>query len=250
MKNKIYRFNEANHVHQLLVDGEWKNLTGCTTILDVLAKPALIQWSANMTARFLKDRLPEIWKMNQEEWELLLEEARRAHCKRKEKAGDYGSEVHKGIELLIKKAIKNNNGVIKRGGFVFTNKSIQNFVVWAENNEIKFLDSELHCYSEKYFLGGIVDLVFKKGGKVWIGDIKTSSSGIYPENFAQVAGYEIMLQEMKLYPKIAGYIILNLKENGEFLEKRSVSNRDNKKFFLACLEIYRQQERLKTNTIR
>ena len=41
-------FDAKKHVHTL--DG--KNLTGVTTVLSVIAKPALIQWAADMV-RFL-----------------------------------------------------------------------------------------------------------------------------------------------------------------------------------------------------
>ena len=55
-----YRFNKERHLHQLLVDGIWKNLTGCTTVLNVISKLALIPWAANMTAKFLEPKLKEI----------------------------------------------------------------------------------------------------------------------------------------------------------------------------------------------
>ena len=247
-----YRFNKERHLHQILIGEDWKNLTGCTTILSVLAKPALIQWAANQAVDYIKESLcpgwdnTKSWKWLKETIEKTFEEARKAHTKRKEKSGDYGTKVHEGIELVILRAIQDNKGYIKKKE-KSDEKSVQNFIDWAVSNKVKFLDTEKNVYSEKLFLGGIIDLVCEIDGKVWIGDIKTSKSGIYPENFAQIAGYQLMLQEMGLYPDIAGYIVINLKETGEILEKRSISNGDNTKFFLACLEIYRQQERLKNN---
>jgi hypothetical protein len=167
---------------------------------------------------------------------------------KKEKAGGYGSKTHKEIEMIIKEAIANSGGIIKEHE-TGEEKSIYNFVEWALKNNVKFLDSEKHVYSEKLFLGGIVDFICEIDGKVWIGDIKTSGSGIYPEHFAQMAGYQIMIDEMGLYKDIEGYLVVNLKESGEMLEKRSISNKDNKIFFLAALEIYRQQERIKKQTL-
>lgn len=247
-----YRFNEKRHLHELCVDGEWRALTGCTTILKVIAKPALIQWAANCAVNYIKDNFPSFEELTKN-WKALddvLEQARKAHTRKKEKAGDYGTKTHETIEFLIKEAIRTGEGIIT--GFntdTEADKSIKNFVAWAQLNKVKFLESEKGIYSESLFLGGIVDFICEIDGGVWVGDIKTSGSGIYPENFAQIAGYQIMLQEMGLYPEIKGYVVLNLKENGEMNEKRSVSNEENKKLFLAALEIYRQMERIKKQTI-
>lgn len=241
-----YRFNKNKHLHELLVDGNWKNLTGCTTILSVLAKPALIQWAANMAVGYIQDKIlsGESVLDNLDRW---LLEAKSAHIKKKEKAGDYGTKLHEEISGFIQDGIDNNKG------YVFgqsDSKSVQNFIDWAKQNKVRFLATEKNIYSKKLFLGGIVDFICEIDGQVWIGDIKSSKSGIYPENFAQVAGYQLMLQEMSLYPNITGYLILNLKESGEMLEKRNISIEDNIKFFMACLEIYRYQEKLKNNTIK
>ena len=237
-----YEFNKAKHQH--LLDG--RALTGCTTVLSVVAKPALISWSANMTAEFLKDRLDEIKKLDMAEWMKLLEEARKAHCRRKKEAGDYGTKTHEEIENLVLNAIKNNNGIVSGTS---DNKSIQNFIDWSTENKVKFLESEKNIYSESLWIGGIVDLVVEIDGQIWIGDVKTSKSGIYAENFWQCAGYQLMLNSMNLYLDIAGYLILNLKENGEMLEKRSISNKDNIKAFLSCLNIYRIQEKIKNQIL-
>jgi len=55
--DKEYRFNKEKHLHELLVDNKWKSLTGCTTILGILSKPMLIQWSANMAVEYIKGEL-------------------------------------------------------------------------------------------------------------------------------------------------------------------------------------------------
>ena len=253
MNNELkYRFNEEpdergkpQHLHELEVNGEWKALTGCTTILSILAKPALIPWAAKMTVEFLKDKLEGIKKLDQTNFELLLDEAKKAHTKRKEKAGEWGTKIHEEVERYI------GNTIQLSGKAKDTTKydNIDNFIEWSEKNKVNFLESEKNIWSEKLWIGGIVDFICEIDGQVWIGDIKTSGSGIYPDHFFQCAGYHLMLEDMELYPDIKGYLILNLKENGEFLEKRSVSNEANKKIFLNCLEIYRQTEKLKNNII-
>ena len=241
IETKEYRFNEQRHLHQLLVDGEWKNLTGCTTVLSVLAKPALIQWSANMAVEYIQEKVK--FPVNLSDWENVLKEAKTAHRKKKEKAGDLGTQIHAEVESIIKTAIQASEGVIApQTGSPQAN----HFIKWAIDNKVKFLETEKCVYSKSKFLGGIVDIVCEIDGKLWLADIKTGS-GIYPEHFAQMAGYNLMLDEMG-YPKIAGHIVLNLKKDGTFQEKRSISTEDSKKLFLACLDIYRLQEKF-TNQI-
>lgn len=262
---KKYEFNKEKHLH--LLDG--KPLTGCTTILSVLAKPALIQWAADMVVYQMGWRSPKkpllIGEKNQldasteflqwlngktvEEWVDFMEEARKAHVKRKEKAGEWGTETHETISNLIRTAIDYNEGKIQ--DIETTSQAIRNFIDWSIKNKVKFLETEKNIYSESLWIGGIVDFICEIERKVWIGDIKTSKSGIYSENFWQCAGYDLMVKEMKLpfAQDIKGYLILNLKESGEFIEKRSISNGDNTKAFLACLEIYRVKEKIKNQII-
>ena len=240
--NLKYEFDRENHVH--LLDG--KPLTGCTTILGVLAKPALIPWAANQVVKYIEehcDKEHDYYKVHPEE----LEEARKAHSKRKTDAGTYGTDTHELISQIIKEAIEKNSGYVTDA--TSSEKSVSNFITWAKDNKVKFLESERNIYSEPLWIGGIVDFVCEIEGKVWIGDIKTSASGIWPENFWQCAGYHLMLKDMGLYPKIKGYLILNLKESGEVLEKRSISNADSIKAFKACLDIYRVREKIKSQVI-
>jgi hypothetical protein len=273
---KPYRFDKKRHRHELLVDGKWRSLTGCTTVLGVLNKPKLLQWAVDVAigclgwtkaeewqeegGKYKKVKVPEklrvkeitkgiesISKLSPMEFLTFLDEARVAYITTRKESAKYGKYVHEEIEKIIREAISSNNGYVQEQ--THKEKSIQNFIDWAIQKKAKFLDVERNIYSEKLFIAGIVDIVCEIDGQIWLMDIKTSGSGIYPENFAQMAGYEIMLNAMDLYQNITGYIVLNLKENGEMLEKRSVSNENNQKFFLACLSIYREQERIKKTTL-
>lgn len=244
-----YAFNEKVHLHVL--DG--KALTGITTILSVIAKPALITWAANEVAKSIEancEKNDKGYLVTVEQ----LETARKAHAQRKKDAGDIGTQVHAEIEKLVKEAIEKNGGRIMLNVSVDLPDNeqlkamVNHFIVWAAENKVKFLESERNLYSREKWLGGICDLVMEIDGKVWIADIKTAS-GIYPENMAQMAGYDLMLKEMGLYQDVTGYIVLNLRKDGTFEEKRSVSNEDNKDFFLACLEIYRIQEKINNQII-
>lgn len=247
-----YRFTEKGHRHELLVNNEWKRLTGITTVLSVISKPQLIQWSANMAVDYIRDNVSEIAKNNgdleylkklSEEWVKILEQARKAHIQKRDKAGQLGTDIHAQIERIVKNAIENYEGIILfTNGWEGEEKQVQHFLNWSKDNKIKFIESELHLYSEKHFLGGICDFICEIDGDKWIGDIKTSN-GIYGDAFWQMAGYNILMNEMKIYSDIKGYIILNLRKNGEFEEKRSISNEEHQKAFMACLDIYRIKQK-------
>ncbi len=264
MNQNKFTFDEKEHKYFL--DG--KPMTGITSVLGIIGGDKaqnLIQWAADLAAiagleaeqiigiKTEYDAIQKIedWKEKKKAKEAfdekypIYKQARLSHRRKKEEAGQKGTDVHAEIEKLIKEAIEKFGGVI--GEYHPENKQVDNFISWATKNEVKFLESEKRLYSEKLFVAGTCDFICEIEGKVWLGDIKTSS-GIWPENFAQMAGYEIMITEMGLY-KISGHIVINLKKNGEFEEKRSVSLEDYKKFFLACLDIYRVQEKIKGQII-
>lgn len=227
-----YKFNKKEHLHEL--DG--KPLMGVTSVLQIIAKPQLIQWAANMACDYINNYWKKGLPILDEDWDLLIKEARTAHRKKKEAAGEAGTDVHAQVEILIKEAIGANGGKLKEGTFS-TNPSVQNFITWAIGNNVKFLESEKNIYSKELWIGGIVDMVFEMGGQKYIGDIKTSSA-IYNEAFFQMAAYELCLQEMG-EKEIAGYIVINLKKDGTMDSKMAVDRDLNKDAFKHALGLYK-----------
>jgi len=241
-QDKRLKFNPKNHHYTLEIDGIDKPITGVTTILKVISKPALINWAANMAVDYIANKFkefnyPVITDDNLLPW---LKEARSVHYQTRDKAGDIGKIVHKHCENYI-------NGKPFITGIPQELKMVDNFVGWTKENKVKFLQSERQVYSEKYWFCGTYDFLCEIDGKVWLGDIKTSS-GIYPDMFFQTAGYQICEEEMG-QTKIDGHIILNLKKDGKFLEKRSISNKQNKEAFLSALTLYRAIESIKGKTL-
>lgn len=222
-----YSFVEDGHKH--FFDG--KRMTGVTTVLGVIAKPALIGWAANMAVQHVQEQIlkaePGTILENLDKW---LLEARKAHTVKRDKAADIGTLVHKACEEWIK---SQTEPTLDEQGM----KMFGHFKQWATDNKVKFLESEKHLYSESMFLGGICDMVVEIDGQVWIADIKTG--GVYPEAFYQMAAYQMLLEEMGSPLKITGHIILGIKKDGTFEEKRSVSHEEAKEAFLAAFKIYK-----------
>lgn len=218
----MYEFNEDGHVH--LLDG--KPLHGVTTVLRVIAKPALIQWAANMAVDHIKNNYAG--NLTEE----LLKEARMAHRTKKEKAGDWGTKLHEAIESYIK------GGTMPDSLDAMGLKALYKFKSWADDNKIKFLASEKHLYSRELWIGGICDLIFEMDGKKYVGDIKTSS-GIYDEAFFQMGAYDLMLEEMGIYNDIAGYMVINLKKDGTMETKLANNTEVNRQAFLHALGLHK-----------
>lgn len=232
-----YVFSEDKHLHML----NGKSLTGVTTALKVIGKgDVLVQWSANQAIEYIKQNAIEI--DNDEGFfygatSELLEEAKKAWRGSRDKAGGFGTNVHNAIELWIKKEPIPELDVMEQ-------KAFNNFTTWAVENKIEFLESERHVASKEMWIGGILDLVFKKDDKIYIGDIKTSS-GIYPEYFFQMGAYNLCLEEMGLYPEIDGYTIINLKKNGQIEVETNYGKDQNKEAFKSALKLYRILEETK-----
>jgi hypothetical protein len=246
-----YTFDEKNHVHTL--DG--KPLTGVTTILGVIAKPMLIQWSANMAVDFIQSNYTEIVEGGDEVFEQVCKEARVAHRKKKESAGEFGTNVHNAIEKWVNMKILGVDIELDLKFSELEQKAFNHFVNWALTNNVKFLESEKHVYSRSLWVGGICDIVCEIDGKRYVADIKTSS-GIYPEAFIQCSAYAEMLTEMATYPLIYrdnklhnfafdGVLILNCNKKGGFDHAFNYDIEGNFNCFKAAVTIYRKLNAIK-----
>lgn len=248
-------FEFVDNGHAYYLDGV--KMTGVTTVLAVIAKPQLIQWATNMAAEYVQKKIidcsPGLILESLPAW---LVEAKTAHRKTKESAGDWGSIVHKAIEVWIATKEIPELVTVKKEGFKVEEAhkvAINHFIKWATDNNVKFLASEEKVFSRELFVGGTIDFIGEIDGEVWIGDIKTSSA-IYPEHFFQVAAYQKLMEDMAetdegMMVNVKGHVVLNCRKDGSFEEKRSISNEDARAAFLAALTIKRITDKLQGNII-
>ncbi len=94
-----FRFDKEEHAYFL----DDRPLNGVTSILQIVAKPMLIQWAANMAVDYIKEHIDKEGMLDKFE---SLEEARVAHRKKKEDAGAVGSSVHLWISQWVLAEIK------------------------------------------------------------------------------------------------------------------------------------------------
>jgi len=105
-------------------------------------------------------------------------------------------------------------------------------------------------YSKKHNYAGKFDFLAEIDGKIWIGDIKTST-GIWDEYLFQTAAYrQAYVEETKT--KVAGEIIVRIGKDGDEVEIRKSTDEFttpywiNRNAFNHCLKLYRTLEKLKT----
>jgi len=147
-----FEFNEKSHRYTL--DG--KPLTGVTTVLGVIAKPALIQWAANMAVDYVEGA--PLWaigceyKLDGKEYtitQVVLDEARKAHVRKKEEGGKKGTDIHKWIESWI----GDKEPKLPEPEDEVAFKQIAEFLNWANKEKVEFLESEKRMYSEELWIG-------------------------------------------------------------------------------------------------
>lgn len=225
MENNIkYRFLQDEHIHQINIDGDWKNLYGTSSMASVLNKP-LTWWAAGLAVEKLgwlykgnkqvgfatvADRLKKasefkgkISGMSDEEYLTLLDDAYKAHSVKLTDSAEAGTDMHAVMEEYIKYCIEKNEGkpyADYKSSYVNVSDSnkdkLQIFVDWSVGKVNKFIAGDkTHCYSEKLWLGGIVDCVYEDvDGKLAILDFK-SSKEVYLSQFWQAVGYAMQLEE-------------------------------------------------------
>ena len=211
IKNLLYDgevqvdFNTFNHVYSL----GGKNLPSVTGITGVISKPQLIDWAAEEAVGFMQDKIKPGVQYDEVELVGLFSEAKKAHKKSRDKSADIGTLVHDWVRRYIKgeKPEPPINEQLK--------VSISNFLEYEKVHQIKWLCSEQVVYSRQYGYCGTFDNNAIVDGELTLMDLKTSS-GVYDEMFAQLAGYELARTEEfpnELYKRRA---ILWISRDGDF----------------------------------
>lgn len=198
-------------------NADGQKLKGVTTILSVLAKPALIGWA-------YKQGLSNV----------PIYESR-------DKAADAGTYAH----LLVEHHLKGlpdppANGLPKEVVEKAESCYIA-FLDWEKAHSFQVVESEVELISEEYQYGGTID-VGAIVNELGIVDIKTSKD-IYLEMRCQVAAYGKLWTENFPDKPIKGYHILRLGSNGDFSHHYWPNLNDEFEIFKHCLGIQKILDR-------
>ena len=210
-KNLLYNesiqinFNSFNHAYSK--DGE--GLASVTGITGTINKPQLIGWAVGECVNYLIEKIKPGASFDEVALAELFSEAKKAHTKSRDKSANIGTLVHEWIRKYIKK--ENLEMPINEQ----LRTSINNFLSWEKDHKVKFLTSEQVIYSKKYNYCGTFDNNAIVDGELTLIDMKTSS-GVYDEMFAQLAGYEQARCEEFPEEKYKKRGILWISRNGDF----------------------------------
>lgn len=237
----VFEFDEKKHVYKL--DG--KPMTGVTSVIGVLAKPALIGWAAKMAVEYIKEKgfyrpTTDGTEASYEVLLSILEEAKSAHTKKKEAAGTHGTDTHALVEEYVNQCTATNRGKPNAKPITIS-EGIEKFILWSVENVDHFLFSERRMFNKELFVAGTADFAYiGKDGKRYMADFKTSS-GIYGIDYwLQVAAYR-MLAEAEGDEMYDGATVVRLGKDGSFEVQQRFDYETDKTAFLACLTIYRAQ---------
>lgn len=76
---------------------------------------------------------------------------------------------------------------------------LEAFDRWFASYDVEIIETEFRIVSEQYQFGGMFDALWRVGGKLALGDWKTSK-GLYADYLAQVAGgYLLCVEELDLW---------------------------------------------------
>ena len=202
-----YKFIDEGRKHLHTFKGQ--PLYGTSTVCGILAKP-LTWWAAGMAVekfgwlsdkkhpvevvkQAAKDGWERVKSLSLKDYEKLLTEAYRAHNEKKKDSAEAGVDMHAELEKYVKECLANEGKPIVSDTAQMW--QVDQFSKWAIANVDKFLFSEGHTYSEKYWVGGIVDAgALMKSGRVAVLDFKSSKDAYYSQGI-QCAGYALQIEE-------------------------------------------------------
>jgi len=205
------------HPKYLLEDGS--RVVGVTTVLSVMAKPALKFWANKLGLDGI------------------------SISKYVDNLADIGTLCHKMVENYINNVETDFSDYSPNQRDKADNAFIK-FLEWEKENEFTPIDSELRLVSEKYKFGGTCDIYAKLNGKLTLIDLKTSKA-CYSEQHTQVAAYSHLLQENGKEVEDVRILRIGRDETEGFEDIKIQAIDLHWRRFKHCLALYEINKRLK-----
>lgn len=239
MNSNRYKFIDEKREHLHTLDS--KSLLGTTTIINETLNKPLAFWASGMCAekfgwinpkkhnaqevfmaaehglnvlgQFFSTPLEGLSKYDTNRYIKFLDEAYRAHNVKKESRAVEGTNLHAEAESYIKCKMETGESFLP-------SPLLTPFIMWCEKNVKHFLFSEIHCYSERLWVGGKTDFGYESmDGEYVLADIK-SRDKVYFSDFVQCGGYDIQIQENQGLNKNGNIIFDFPIDLGEILQHR------------------------------
>jgi hypothetical protein len=207
-----------------------------TTIIGVIAKPALVGWSAKMAAQYAVSHWRELGEVPALR---RVEEIRHAHTRMAGEAADTGDAIHEVIDAWAK---GNPHPSPPKGVTGYVNS----FISFMADKRPEFIENEVTVWSDKHGYAGTADWIARIGGTVMLGDNKTGRR-VYEEAALQVsalASADYILREdgtQVKTPLVTGMAVLHIRPRGWKLIP-VMRREENFRAFLAAKEIWEWQQ--------
>jgi hypothetical protein len=193
-----------------------------TSILSVIAKPALVNWSANTertlvigaSADLYEDLPTDGEKMSRAAYVATLTQRvgkRKAHQKELAKASEIGTQVHALIEWTLRKEKGEPVGDAPQLTFDAASHAFSVWETWRTRVTLKPLEMEQMIWSSTHRFAGTLDLLARitidAGPVTAVLDWK-SGKAIYDEAILQNAAYiEALIERRKVKAPVWGVIV-------------------------------------------
>lgn len=146
-----------------------------TTILKMIAKPRLPDWSAKLAATYAVENWSSMEHLFEAE---KIEKCRWAHERYSQERRDIGNLVHEAVDAW--NAGRPCDSPPEIGGY------LNSYVKFLTQYRPEVLESEVTLWSRTYGYAGTADGIFRIGGKVVLIDVKTGKR-VYEEAALQVS---------------------------------------------------------------
>lgn len=239
--------------------------SGVTTVLSGTSdKSALINWSANMAVDYIKENAnrPDFSNVAEaaffdEGWmygvnDKILEEARKAHLKKRDAAGTKGTDAHTLVEEYVKLCIAANSGEAMPTML----SPLQPFVDWACGEVKQFLVAEQMLYDEENAVAGTADFFYISiKDELVAGDLKTFPKMWSPDPYCQTGIYAGMWRKRTGNQATKSIIVKMCDPEDERLKKyggnafatyERFAVEEDEAMFLKRLEIHRYNQNFKS----
>src|SRR3990167_2143908 len=202
-----------------LVDGE--SLPSVTHILQVIGKPALINWAANQERTLVTEAAADLYEdlakiqtpMPRTAYITTLQGRigkMKAHRRELEKASEIGTQVHHLVEWRLRRQLGQEIGpeprVLDDAQWAF-----MAWEDWAKSVSLKPKFIEQMVYSRVHGYAGTMDLLADVEGVETLIDFKTGKA-IYAEAFLQNVAYQVALSEMG-HGQVTHGVVVRLPKN-------------------------------------
>ena len=220
-----------------------------TTVLDIIAKPALAPWYAKEERRYFEAAMLEILsRPGARDPEYVLGAVAdavtgvKAADRAKQQAATIGTAIHAGIEWALRTQLGEDAGIEPRLPDAAA-WAVESWKDWAKSVALEPLAIEHTVYCEICGYAGTLDLYARVQGVLTVLDWK-SGKAIYPEAFLQNAAYRHAAQRLGM-PADQGLIVRLPKLIGDpAWEVMTVPETVSVSDFLAAANLWRWQRRM------